>query len=786
VREVALGAYAHQDLPFEKLVEDLKLPRDLSLPPVFQVVAVQQPTAGRMDLSGLRLDLPAVSSNRANVDLTLDLGDPAGERYTGDLVYNRDLFDAATMARFGHAFERLLAAALAASLATGEEAPPVDELPLLAAAEAWQIRGEWSRGLPRPAAERIAGVRFVHQLIERHAALKPAAEAVVWPDIESPERLTYGELNARANRLARLLRRHGAGPEARVALWLPRSADLVVSALAVLKAGGCYVALDATYSGERLAFMAADAQARVVVTRGEVAVAGGTVLRLDDPAVVDALAAESDADLSPEETGLVPENLAYVIYTSGSTGRPKGTMIEHRGLLNAYYAYEQAYRLNGVTAHLQMASFSFDVFTGDFIRALGSGARLVLCPREVLLDPERLYGLMCEERVDGAEFVPAVVRALVDHLENADGNLGFMRLLVVSSDAWYAGEVAALARLCGPHTRLIDSYGVTEATIDTTFLPLAAGDGTPCLPVPAAAAVVPIGRPLAGNEAWVLGGVDLLPPRMPGELCIGGDGVARGYLGRPELTAEKFTPHPFASVLGARLYRAGDLARWLLDGSVEFLGRVDSQIKVRGFRIEPGEIEAALGAHPQVSQAVVLALAAEGSAAGVAASHLVAYVVPAADSQVDEAELRGFLKQRLPDYMVPAVFVPLAALPLTPNGKVDRRALPIPDWSRSASVSAAGSRHQPPRTAAEEMLAAIWRQVLRIETVGAFDDFFAVGGHSLLATQVVARVRAAVGVELPLRALFETPTLAELAQVIEEQLILQMDTLPDDEIESLP
>jgi acyl-CoA synthetase (AMP-forming)/AMP-acid ligase II len=453
-------------------------------------------------------------------------------------------------------------------------------------------------------------------------------------------------------------------------------------------------------------------------------------------------------------------------------------MIEHRSLLTAYYAYEQAYRLADVTGHLQMASFSFDVFTGDLVRSLGSGARLVLCPREVLLDPARLYGLMRGERVDGAEFVPAVVRALVEHLEREGGSLDFMRLVVVSSDAWYAGEAEPLARLCGPRTRLIDSYGVTEATIDTTFLPLAAGDGTPCLPVPAAAAVVPIGRPLAGNEVWVLGGgIDLLPARLPGELCIGGAGVARGYLGRPELTAEKLTPHPFSAVPGARLYRAGDLARWLPDGSVEFLGRVDNQIKVRGFRIEPGEIEAALGAHPQVRQAVVLALAD-----GPGDKSLVAYVVsPPDEPPPDEADIRAFLKQRLPDYMVPALFVPLAELPLTPNGKVDRRALPLPDWSRPAERAV----HQPPRTAAEEILAAIWCEVLRVSSVGAFDDFFAIGGHSLLATQVVARVHAAVGVELPLRALFETPTLAELAQVVEEQLILQMDDLSDEEVAGL-
>src|SRR6185369_14864228 len=462
VREVALGAYAHQDLPFEKLIEDLKLARDLSLPPVFQVVAVQQPAAGRIDLSGLRLEAPADGAgtqraDRANVDLTLDLGDPAAASYTGDLVYNRDLFDRATMARFGRCFEHLLAA----GLETFDKA--IGELPLLSVAEAWQITGEWSRSLPA-----VSGIiRFVHQLIERHAALRPTAEAVIWPDLSNPERLTYGDLNARANRLARILRRHGVGPEARVALWLPRSADLVITALATLKAGGCYVPLDATYSGERLAFMAADAQSRVLVTTGaaELGETGSTVIRLDDPALRASLAAECEADLTPDETGLDPDHLAYVIYTSGSTGRPKGTMIGHRGLLTAFYAYEQAYRLRDVTCHLQMASFSFDVFTGDLIRALGSGARLVLCPREVLLDAGRLHGLMRAERVDGAEFVPAVVRALVDHLERDGGNLDFMRLLVVSSDAWYAGEVAALARLCGPRTRLIDSYGVTEATI---------------------------------------------------------------------------------------------------------------------------------------------------------------------------------------------------------------------------------------------------------------------------------------------------------------------------------
>jgi amino acid adenylation domain-containing protein len=845
VREVTLGTFTHSQLPFEKLVEALQPERSLQQEPVVQVMLTLQNAtrpgfaaagAGRVETPGLRFEPLPVGAAELGLDLLLDLAE-APHGLAATWVYRSRLFEPATVARWARGYANLLDA-MAAAMAAAPDSPPISALDMLAPEERHQVLVEWSRGLRFPAAEREVGgeggggvgdvgggVRFVHQLVELHAALRPTAEAVVWPGEENAERLTYGELNARANRLARHLRRLGVGPEVRVALWLPRSADLVVAVLAVLKAGGCYVPLDAAYSGERLAFMAADAQARVLVTRGEAAggapAAGGEagdsgdsgargeigknrsiVVRLDDPALAAALAASSDTDLPPAEAGIDPDNLAYVIYTSGSTGRPKGTMIAHGGLLNAYHAYERAYRLDRVTGHLQMASFSFDVFTGDFIRALGSGARLVLCPREVLLDAERLYGLLRTERIDGAEFVPAVVRALVGHLERvgasdalervgagdalervgaadalqrvgpapADTSLDFMRLLVVSSDAWYAGEVAALARLCGPHTRLIDSYGVTEATIDSTFLALAAGDGTPCLPVPAAAAVVPIGRPLAGNEAWVLGtGADLLPVRSTGELCIGGAGVARGYLGRPELTAERFVPHPFATEPGARLYRAGDLARWLPDGNVEFLGRADSQIKVRGFRIEPGEIEAALGAHPQVSQAVVLALAGDTATAD---RHLVAYVVPAATpetpetNEFDEKALRAFLKQRLPDYMVPALIVPLAALPLTPNGKVDRRALPAPDRNRSATGSEA-DRHRPPRTAVETTLAAIWREVLRVEAVGAGDDFFAVGGHSLVATQVLSRLRGAFGIEMPLRDLFEAPVLADLAARIE-------------------
>jgi amino acid adenylation domain-containing protein len=808
-REIALAAYAHQDLPFEKLIEELGLPRDLSLPPLFQVVCVlQNAPAAPFALGDTALELLPPAGERANFDLTLELAESGGG-FAGALIYNRDLFDRSTVARLAGHLGRLLASALAGTAGTagstgdallGEAEPweasaapepAVDELSLLSAAERWQLAGEWSPAPGLPAAERRPGAAFVHQLVERQAADRPEAVALVWPgEPASPDngvRLTYRELNGRANRLARVLRRRGVGPETAVAICLPRGPDLVIAALAAWKAGGCYVPLDPAHGGHRLSFMAADAGARVLVTRaghaGDTGVElspGAALLALDEAATAKEIAAEDPADLSPAAAGLRAGHLAYVIYTSGSTGRPKGVMVEHRSLLAAFHAYQWAYRLDRVSAHLQMASFSFDVFTADLVRALGSGARLVLCPRATLLEPRRLFALMHAEQVDGAEFVPAVVRSLVDHLEQAGGSLAAMRLLVVSSDAWYAGEVGALARRCGPGTRLIDSYGVTEATIDSTFLPLAGFDAARR----AAAAVVPIGRPLPASEAWVLDRrLQLQPVGVPGELCLGGAGVGRGYLGRPDLTAERFAPHPFAATPGERLYRSGDLVRWQADGNLEFLARVDDQIKVRGFRIEPGEIESALGCHPRVRQAVVLAPALPAGASPGSSRRLIAYVVARpAGPPPEDADLRSFLRARLPDYMVPASFVPIGELPLTANGKVDRRALPAP--AQPGTLAAAP--RVPPRTPAERLVAGIWGEVLGIADASAHDDFFARGGHSLLATQVAARVRAAAGVELPLRAIFEAPVLAELAQVVEEQLILAVDSMSDEEVAALP
>ena len=452
----------------------------------------------------------------------------------------------------------------------------------------------------------------------------------------------------------------------------------------------------------------------------------------------------------PLPPSALPENLAYVVFTSGSTGMPKGVMVSHRSWANAYLGWERSYGLREhCHSHLQMASFSFDVFAGDFARALGSGGKLVLCPREWLLEPARLYALMKEQQVDCAEFVPAVLRGLLQHLKETQQRVDFMRVLVGGSDAWYVNEYHELRGVIGESTRLINSYGVTEATIDSTWFE---GQelGTE------ETQLVPIGRPFANNRLYVLDEhLQPVPAGIPGELFIGGEGVARGYCHRPELTAERFVPDPFGEP-GARLYRTGDRARYLQDGNIDFMGRADTQVKLRGFRVELGEIESTLGRHPSVQSAVVLLREDPQTP-----RRLVSYVVGTSE-KLDTAELRDFLRERLPDYMVPALFLQMDALPLTPNGKVDRKALPAPD----AAQRPAEAQLVAPRSATETGLLAIWREVLGVESLSVLDNFFDAGGHSLLATQIISRASATFQVKLPLRALFEHPTIAELSEQI--------------------
>ncbi|MDH3604844.1 MAG: amino acid adenylation domain-containing protein, partial [Candidatus Tectomicrobia bacterium] len=591
----------------------------------------------------------------------------------------------------------------------------------------------------------------VHHLFEQQSNRAPDAIAVAF----GQRQLTYGELNRQANQLAHHLRTLGVGPDVLVGLYVERSVEMVLGLLAILKAGGAYVPLDPAYPEARLTFMLADAQVHVLLTqdalRSQLTPPPETVtLALD--IMTERLSTESAENPS---SGVAPENLAYVIYTSGSTGAPKGVMVTHGSLVNAYLAWEDAYQLRvAATCHLQMASFSFDVFTGDVVRALCSGAKLVLCPQDLLLAPKELYTLMQREQVDCAEFVPAVLRQLIDFLEVTEQSLDFMRLLIVGSDLWYRNEYQQSLDVCGPETRHINSYGLTEASIDSSYFEGALED----VSVDASMfGLVPIGRPFLNTQLYVLDAyLQPVPVGVYGELYVGGTGLARGYFNHGELTAEKFIPNPFSNKRGARLYKTGDRVRYLPDGDIEYINRTDTQVKLRGFRIEPGEIEARLTQHTGVRESVVTALeTAEGQ------QGLIAYLVPMHEPPPTTAELRQHLSDKLPDYMIPSAFVPLQMFPLTPNGKVDRRALPIPEQLRFETD------YEAPYTPTEDVLAAVWTEVLRLDRVSRHDNFFELGGHSLLATQVVSRVRDAFRVEVPVRTVFEAPTIARLGQALE-------------------
>ena len=736
-REATLGAFAHADVPYEMVVRATAPERDLSQTPVFQVMMVLhnpewERKRPKFEPAGVTATELVHEKGWAKFDLLLGMSQrPGGLNTTWE--YSTELFDDATAVRIGAHFEKLLQ-----SIALGPDRA-VSRLPMLLDEERAVILSTWAKA---PAV--FPQDRLVKDLFEQEAASAGDADAVVFEGA----RLTYRQLDERANRLAHRLRRLGVSPGRRVGVYMGKSLDLVVAVLAVVKAGGAFVPLDPLYPPDRIEFMLADAQPAVVVAQpGQLPPLEGI-----DVAV---FAEWDDLDGGPSDplaTEAGPDDLAYVIYTSGSTGRPKGAMITNGSYANAFHAYARAYGLTGGTScHLQMASFSFDVFAGDLIRALLSGSKLVLCPLEVVMDPERLYALMLNERVDFAEFVPAVATMLCEHVESVGRRLDFMRGMVVSSEGWRTDKHELYKRACGPKTRLINAYGLTEATIDSTYFEAESEL--------VADRFVPIGKPLANTEIYLLdSNLEPVPVAVPGELCIGGAGVAVGYLNRPELTAERFVENPFSP--GSRMYRTGDLARWLPDGNVEFLGRADRQLKIRGFRIEPGEIEAALEHHIGVRTAAVLTWERRPGD-----NQLVAYFEPAdAATAPDVQELREFLSEELPAFMIPATFVPVESFSLTPNGKLDRDALPAPD-------TAPFEEHVvEPRTDTENELVRIWRDVLEIDTAfGVTDDFFALGGHSLLAVRVFAEIDRTFGIKLPLGLLFQGATIENLAAALAEK-----------------
>lgn len=796
------SALAHRDYPFSLLVQDFPGVRGSGRTPVFQSTLIAQQIHNLGDkavrlLSGEELQIGDLTCSfigwwpgGGDVDLTFDLME-RHDGLVGYIRYNPDLFTPATMTRLGESYRQLLTNLVA------DPTQRIGEVSILPAEQRRQMLVEWNG-----ATVDFSQETCVHQLFEAQAARRPDAVAVTFPgdgrrnetagfafaDATSaptaiylgPQSLTYRQLNDRANQIAQALRTLGVGPETLVGICLDRSPLVLAAVLGVLKAGAAYVPIDPEYPVQRIAHMLTDAQLAYLITTSNLLpilaheeAPARSVLLLDADAPVWA------ADAQNLNLSISTDRLAYVIYTSGSTGQPKGVLVTHGNFVNAYRGWEIGYQLNGdgqtppVRAHLQMASFSFDVFGGDMVRALCSGGKLVLCPRAWLLEAEQIYALMRAEGVECAEFVPAVLRNLADYLDESGQDLAFMRLLIAGSDVWYGEEYRRLLRFCGPHTRLINSYGITETTIDSTFFEL-----TPAMeiartqrsPLPADGALVPIGRPFANVQLYVLDRHrQPVPPGVVGDLYIGGAGVSRGYLNRPELTASRFLTIDVEGV-PQRIYHTGDRARWVMTESalpnLLFLGRDDNQVKIRGYRVELGEIETALTAHGAVQQAVVVARAEANRAA-----RLVAYVVP--DTSAGDADLsvilRGYLQQKLPEYMVPSAIVTLAELPLTPNGKVDRRALPAPDslhTDRGALTS--------PRSETETRLAQIWCEVLHLPQVGIEDNFFDVGGHSLLALQVINRAKTAFQVNLSLRSLFSAPTIAQLAIQIDQQLLMKV------------
>jgi amino acid adenylation domain-containing protein len=725
VREADLAAYSHQDLPFERLVEFLNPPRSMGRHPLFQVMLVLQNNAtSSVSLPGLAITPEPVSTGTTKFDLTFGFSERLGTDGTWQgidvsLEYATDLFDHDTVAALGR---RLLRVFEAMTIAPDHA---IGRIELLDPAERHRLLEEWN------ATTHLLPDTTFPALFEAQVARAPDGTALLHGD----RSLSYGDLNAHANRMAHFLIERGIGPEDVVALCLPRSPEMVIALLAILKAGAAYLPLDPDYPEARLAFMLEDARPRYLIGSGQAAerLAGDTpMLRLDEGAVQRVLPTypETNPDDCQRRAPLCPDSPAYVIYTSGSTGRPKAVMVTHAGVPSLAASVVERFAVTRDSRILQFASLSFDAAFWELCMGLLSGASLVLLP-EARLSAEALAATLTQQAVTHATLPPTALATLP--------RAEFARLeqLIVAGEACPPDLVGYWAS--GP--RMFNAYGPSESTVCATVSEALCG-----------AVIPPLGRPIYNTRIYLLDrGLHPVPVGIAGELYIAGSGLARGYLGRPDLTAQRFVACPFGPA-GRRMYRTGDLARWRSDGVLDFLGRADDQVKIRGFRIEPGEIEAALLAEPWVVQAAVTVQEDRSGE-----RRLVAYVV-GRDGAGDPAMLRRALAARLPDYMVPAAVVVLAALPLLPNGKLDRKALPAPDF-------APGS-WRAPRTPQEEILAGLFAETLGLERVGIDDNFFDLGGHSLLVTRLISRIRATLGVEIPLRIVFDAPSVAELAPLL--------------------
>ncbi|HLJ26306.1 MAG TPA: amino acid adenylation domain-containing protein [Candidatus Angelobacter sp.] len=730
-KEVTLEAYAHQDVPFEKLVEALSPERNLDSTPLFQVMIVlQNVPQAELQLGGAKLQPLNIESDTAKFELTMVLAENAGtdEGTYGTLEYSTDLFEKATMGRMIRHFQTLLEAV------ASESGRAIDEFTLMQAAERRQLLVEWN-----DTAVSYGGSECIQELFEEQARKTPQATAVQY----ERQQLTYEDLNRRANQLAYHLRSLGVGPEVRVGICLQRSFEMVVGLLGVLKAGGTYVPLDPDHPQERLAYVLKDADVAVLLIHAETAqslpATNVRIVHLNDD--WKKIEAESCVDLPGWSS---PENAAFIIYTSGSTGEPKGVVVPHRALCNQICWAVREFHISDADRFLQKTSLSFDVSAEEIFVPLTAGARVVLAKPSGERDLEYLARFVEDEAITCLDLPPALLQVLLD--SSRLGPWTSVRLVLCGGEAVGAEVVRLFYDKFS--IRLLNVYGPTETTVQSTFADQLQGKE-----------IIPIGRPVANTQVYVLDErYAPVPVGVVGELLIGGSGLARGYGNRPELTAEKFVPNPFAKTQGERLYRTGDQVRWLADGTLEFLGRIDHQVKLRGYRIELGEIESALESHPNVAQSVVLAREDQSGS-----KRLIAYLIKRTGAESAKAsELEEYLKVRVPEYMVPVAFVELEKWPLSHNGKIDRKSLPQPD------VDTSEREYVTPRNPTEETLCRLWQEVLQRERVGIHDNFFKIGGHSLRAAQVAARMRESFKVEIPLRRMFESPTIAQLAQVIDQ------------------
>jgi amino acid adenylation domain-containing protein len=751
VREMALAAYAHQDLPFEKLVEELQPERNLSHNPFFRVMFVLwNAPIPDLELGDLKLSALEIHSPTSRFDLTLGVADtPQG--LLASLEYNTDLFDAATISRMIGHFQTLLE-----SIVTNPDQRLAD-LEILTEAERHQLLLEWNNTQTN-----YPQVQCLHQLFAEQVEQTPDAVALVFED----EQLTYRELNARANQLARYLQSLGVRPEVLVGICLERSLEMVIGILAILKAGGAYVPLDPAYPQERLTFIVQDAQIPILLTQQQLIQAlPESLTRVTRVVCLDvewgAIAQQNPQNFNSKNT---VDNLAYIIYTSGSTGQPKGVLVKHENVTRLFDAVKSSFNFNQQDVWTLFHSIAFDFSVWEIWGALLYGGKLVIVPYWDTRTPQTFYNLLFKHQVTVLNQTPSAFRQLIQVEESLATTQDLALRLVI-----FGGEALELqslkpwfARHPDQMPQLVNMYGITETTIHVTYRPLTAADlhlGRGSV----------IGRPISDLQVYVLDQHQQpVPIGVPGEMYIGGAGLARGYLNRPDLTMERFIPDPFSNQPGARLYKSGDLARYLSNGDLEYLGRIDHQVKIRGFRIELPEIEAALVQHQGVQEVVVLAQQVE-----LGDKHLVAYVVTRNKQTPTASELRRFLKQHLPDYMMPSAFVMLDCLPLTANGKVNRQALPIPNPTRPNLDEAFVA----PGTPEEKILAQIWAGVLGLEQVGINDNFFALGGDSIRSIQVLSQAQER-GVSFSLQQLFKHQTIHELLQNLTEKAAITQSFPP--------